>query len=320
MPIDPLALVQSAQDNRAIAEQALANVQAADDAARTAAAQQAAAEAASAPPRDPNAPCPCDGVFTPAQKALHAAGLSLKNPVGDASRGCANKLAGSLIKVNGLISAVNDPTNNLYPFLNMAGVGGGKLNSLLNSTQGMANAVGVLQAEADRLSDPTTLMTTLGTMNLFGKIGCALGIEGLDISVALQASSAGGINKIAAAVKAQVDLDAILDNALAGANLTDGANALSSGIDGVMGGMGSAAGGINDVVVAGQVAMAEAMAKVAEFTQVNFFANLVGDSTDPCNILAVDVTANILSPEFKRYADNALASVKSPTTIGAGFR
>ena len=319
MPTDPLALVQSAQDNRAIAEQALANVQAADDAARTSEAQQAA-EAASSPPRDPNAPCPCDGVLTPAQKALHAAGLSLKNPVGDSSRGCASKLAGSLIKVNGLISAVNDPGNNLYPFLNSAGVGDGKLNSLLNSTQSMANAVGVLQAEADRLSDPATLMSTIGTMSLYGKIGCALGIEGLDITVALQASSGGGVNKIAAAVKVQADLDKILDNALAGSNLTDGANALSSGIDGVMGGIGAAVSGINDVVGAGQAAMAEAMVKVAEFTQVNFFANLVGDGTDPCNTLAVDVTKNALSPEFKRYADDALASVKSPTTVGAGFR
>lgn len=302
MPVDPFALVQSAQQDRLLNEQALANVKAADDAARTSAAQQADIP----PPRDPNAPCPCDGPLTDAQKALHNLGLGMKNPVGDASRGCSARLAGSLLKVTQLIDGTGDPT--------------GKLATLYSSVQGMANSVDMLSAEADRLSDPANLMTTLGTMNLYGKIGCALGIEGLDISVAISATNGGGINAIAGAVKAQVDLDTLLDNALQGANLVDGANALSAGIDGAINSMGSASGNMTNVINAGQLAMAEAMAKVAEFAQINFFANLVGDGKDPCNTLAVDVSKNMLSPEFTKYSENALASVKNPTTIGAGFR
>ena len=302
MPVDPFALVQSAQQDRLLNEQALANVKAADDAARTSSAQQAEIP----PPRDPNAPCPCDGPLTDAQKALHNLGLGMKNPVGDASRGCSARLAGSLLKVTQLISGTGDPT--------------GKLATLYSSVQGMANSVDMLSAEADRLSDPANLMTTLGTMNLYGKIGCALGIEGLDISVAISATNGGGINAIAGAVKAQVDLDSLLDNALQGANLVDGANALSAGIDGAINSLGGAGGNITNVINAGQLAMAEAMAKVTEFAQINFFANLVGDGTDPCNTLAVDVSKNMLSPEFTRYSENALASVKNSTTIGAGFR
>ena len=276
------------------------------------------------PPPAPGDPCGCPMKLTDKQKDLHNAvkgGLgATKNPVGSAASDVSAKLAGSLLKVNSLVTAMADPLSPMFATLNAAGLGSTQLSALAGRVESMKGAADAFKNEADRLSDPATLMNLVGVAGMAGKIGCALGIEGLDIGVALSVVTEGGKTSIAVSAKIQADLDTMLDNVLEGTDLTGAAGALSTGINDAMAKMDEAAGAMNGMIAEGEAMMAEALGMVTEFTQVNFLANLVGDGSDPCNTLAAGIKGNLLSTEFQDFANNALASVKSPTTLGAGFR
>ena len=276
------------------------------------------------PPPAPGDPCDCPMKLTDKQKDLHNAvkgGLgAITNPVGSAASDVSAKLAGSLLKVNSLVTAMADPLSPMFATLNAAGLGSTQLSALAGRVESMKGAADAFKNEADRLSDPATLMNLVGVAGMAGKIGCALGIEGLDVSVALSVVTENGKTSIAVSANIQADLDTMLDNVLEGTDLTGAAGALSTGINDAMAKMDEAAGAMNGMIAEGEAMMAEALGMVTEFTQVNFLANLVGDGSDPCNTLAAGIKGNLLSTEFQDFANNALASVKSPTTLGAGFR
>ena len=276
------------------------------------------------PPPAPGEPCGCPMKLTDQQKDMHKAvkgGLGTTvNPVGSAASGVSNKLAGSLLKVNSLVTAMGDTGGSVFAALNNAGLGGTQLSVLAGKIQSMKSASDSFKAEADRLSNPATLMNMVGVASMAGKIGCALGIEGLDVSVALNVVTENGKTSIAVSGNIQADLDTMLDNILEGTDLAGAAGALSIGIDDTMAKMDEAAGAMNGMIAEGEAMMRESLSIVTEFTQVNFLANLVGDGSDPCNTLASGIKGNLLSSEFQDFANNSLASVKSPTTIGSGFR
>jgi hypothetical protein len=276
------------------------------------------------PPPAPGEPCGCPMKLTDQQKDMHNAvkgGLGTTiNPVGSAAGSVSNKLAGSLLKVNSLVTAMGDTGGSMFAALNNAGLGGTQLSVLAGKIQSMKSASDSFKAEADRLSDPATLMNVVGVAGMAGKIGCALGIEGLDVSLTLSVVTENGKTSIAVSGNIQADLDTMLDNILEGTNLTDAAGALSVGINDTMAKMDEAAGAMNGMIAQGEAMLQESLSIVTEYTQVNFLANLVGDGSDPCNTLAAGIKGNLLSSEFQNFANNSLASVKSPTTIGSGFR
>lgn len=276
------------------------------------------------PPPAPGEPCGCPMKLTDQQKDIHNAvkgGLGTTiNPVGSAASGVSNKLADSLLKVNSLVTAMGDTGGSMFAALNNAGLGGTQLSVLAEKIQSMKSASDSFKAEADRLSDPATLMNVVGVAGMAGKIGCALGIEGLDVSVVLNVVTENGKTSIAVSGNIQADLDTMLDNILQGTDLAGAAGTLSIGINDAMAKMDEAAGAMNGMIAQGEAMMQESLSMVTEFTQVNFLTNLVGDGSDPCNTLAAGIKRNLLSNEFQDFANNALASVKSPTILGEGFR
>jgi len=76
----------------------------------------------------------------------------------------------------------------------------------------MQIAVDAFKSQADKLSNPQTLMSVIGSMNFYANLGCALGIEGLDVSVSVGVLTGNGQNAISVAGGVQVDLYRIIDN------------------------------------------------------------------------------------------------------------
>lgn len=271
-------------------------------------------------------PCPCKTELTDAQKALHkgVAGTNpFQNPVGEKAGEVSGKLSQSLSKIGGLATALTplSPgvpiTDPLGLALNSAGVNLSQIQSLASSVGNMKASVDAFKSEANRLMDPTTLMSTLGTMNLFGNIGCALGIEGLDIGVSIGVVTENGKTSISVAANIQADLDTMLDNVTG--EVPNAINNLASGIGDVQNKINESVGQLNGLVSAGQQKMAEGMSKISEFAQVNFLSNLIGEAGDPCNSLSASVSGNLLSQDFKQKAQTMLNSSASSVSQ-AGVR
>ena len=263
-------------------------------------------------------PCPCKKK-TPTDEELAAhAWCQTNSPVQNVVGKNAGALGKALDKSIAAFSIINDPTSTLYTKLGGLGVNTGKLDNMANNLLSMKNSVDLFKAEADRLSDPKNLMSLVGQMDLYGKIGCAFGIEGLDISAAASIVTEDGHSKISAMINVQADIDKMIGDPLDLGAIDDIAQGISEGMDKVTGAMNEGIGALNDLTTKANDLMAEAMLKISEFTQINFLINLVGDGNDPCNKLQAKISGNLLSPEFKEYAQRAYDSTHAPTD--AGFR
>lgn len=269
--------------------------------------------------------CPCKTKLTDEQKTLFNSPIDpIKNVVGEKAASISSSLTNTIGKAQGLVDLFNvapgAPITGLAAAMQNAGLGGSQLNGLVDRLNSLKNTTDVFKAEADRLSDPQNLMSLVGTMNFYGNIGCALGIEGIDVGVSLSVVTEGGKTSIAVAGNIQADIDRMLDNVMSGTDIEAAMGELSSQMNNISGQIDGAVGQLNGMVDMGKQKFEEAMAKVAEFTQVSFLSNLVGDGTDPCNKMAVEVAGSLLSQEFKQLSRSAISSVAAKTTLGEGFR
>ena len=276
--------------------------------------------------------CPCKTKLTEAQKTLHneTSGTNLwQSPVSEKAGEVSGKLSQSLTKIASLATILSplSPdaplTNPLGMALQASGINSETIQSLASNVGSMKSAVDGFKDEATRLSDPTNLMSTIGTMNLFGNIGCALGIEGLDIGISIGVVTENGKTSISVAGNVQANLDTMLDSLTSGGSESEiqtAINNLSSGIGDIQNKINESAGNLNGLVSAGQRKMAEAMSKITQFSQVNFLSNLIGEAGDPCNSLASSVKGNLVSQDFQQKAQTMLNSQASSFGGQAGVR
>ena len=279
--------------------------------------------------------CPCKTKLTEEQKTLHntTSGTSqIQNSVGEKAGQVSGGLSSTISKINNLVTQLDlisdgadPPVFTLSSYgqaLQAAGINSSALNSLKNKVTSMKSSVDAMKTESERLTNPQTLMSTIGTMNFYGNIGCALGIEGLDVGVALGVVTANGKTSISVAGNIQIDLDKLVGNISDSIDLNAAAGQFSAGMDSISSKINDSISTMNGLVSAGQDKLTEAQIKVAEFTQITFLSNLVGDSSDPCNKMAVESADNLLSPEFRGLSQSAISSVSSglKTNVGDGFR
>ena len=279
--------------------------------------------------------CPCKTKLTEEQKTLHntTSGTSqIQNSVGEKAGQVSGGLSSTISKINNLVTHLTPISNGAVPpvytlssygqALQAAGINSSALNSLKNKTTSMKSSVDAMKTESERLTNPQTLMSTIGTMNFYGNIGCALGIEGLDVGVALGVVTSNGKTSISVAGNIQIDLDKLVGNISDSIDLNAAAGQLSAGMDSISSKINDSISTMNGLVSAGQDKLTEAQIKVAEFTQITFLSNLVGDSSDPCNKISVESANNLLSPEFRGLSQSAISSVSSglKTNVGDGFR
>ena len=279
--------------------------------------------------------CPCKTKLTEEQKTLHntTSGTSqIQNSVGEKAGQVSGGLSSTISKINNLVTHLTPISNGAEPpvftlssygqALQAAGINSSALNSLQNKVTSMKSSVDAMKTESERLTNPQTLMSTIGTMNFYGNIGCALGIEGLDVGVALGVVTSNGKTSISVAGNIQIDLDKLVGNISDSIDLNAAAGQLSAGMDSISSKINDSISTMNGLVSAGQDKLTEAQIKVAEFTQITFLSNLVGDSSDPCNKMAVESANNLLSPEFRGLSQSAISSVSSglKTNVGDGFR
>jgi hypothetical protein len=279
--------------------------------------------------------CPCKTKLTEEQKTLHntTSGTSqIQNSVGEKAGQVSGGLSSTISKINNLITQLDPILDPDPPYastlssygqaLQAAGINSSSLNSLKNKVTSMKSSVDAMKTESERLTDPQTLMSTIGTMNFYGNIGCALGIEGLDVGMALGVVTSNGKTSISVAGNIQIDLDKLVGNISDSIDLNAAAGQLSAGMDSISSKINDSISTMNGLVSDGQAKVEEAKLKVAEFTQITFLSNLVGDSSDPCNKMAVESANNLLSPEFRGLSQSAISSVSSglKTNAGDGFR
>ena len=278
--------------------------------------------------------CPCKTNLTEEQKTLHntTAGTSpIQNSVGTKAGQVSGSLSSTASKINGLIThltpvesspGVFSPLSSHGAALQAAGINLGQLNSLQSKVTAMKSSVDAIKTESERLTDPQTLMSTIGTMNFYGNIGCALGIEGLDVGVSIGVVTANGKTSVSVAGNIQVELDKLVGNISDSVDLNAAAGQLSAGMDSISSKINNSISTMNNLISDGKNKVDEAKLKVAEFTQITFLSNLVGDSSDPCNKMSVESADNLLSPEFRGLSQSAISSVSSglTTNVGEGFR
>jgi hypothetical protein len=266
--------------------------------------------------------CPCKQKLTDEQKNLVNNQLGktfVQNTTGGQAGGVSSALGQSISRLTALQTALLTPSvGTVGAALGNTGVDTAKLQQIINSTTSMRNAVNTFRDQANALSNPQTLMSVVGSMNFYANLGCALGIEGLDVTVSIGALTGNGQNAINIAGGVQVDLDRIIDNFAknpAGAGLENAAKEFNTALEGISSKINQATGALSEITSASDKIRQDATALIAKYSQINFFSNLVGDANDPCNKMSVAINqGGLLTPEFQQLAGAANASVASPFT------
>ena len=269
--------------------------------------------------------CPCKQKLTDEQKNLvnSQSGKSfVQNTTGGQAGGLSSALGGSLAKLNALKTAIQTPTaGTIGGALGNTGVDITKLNTIITDLTSMRKNVNTFKDQADKLSNPQTLMSVIGSMNFYANLGCALGIEGLDVTVSIGVLTGNGQNAISIGGGVQADLDRILDNfakSPSGSGMESAAAEFNSAIEGITSKINQASSAISDVTTKSANMLTDAASKIADYSKINFFSTLIGDANDPCNKMSVAVNGSgLLTPEFQQLAGAANASVASPFT-GSG--
>ena len=264
--------------------------------------------------------CPCKQKLTDEQKNLVNNQLGktfVQNTTGGQAGGVSSALGQSISKLTALQTALSAPSaGTVGAALGNTGVDTAKLQQIINSTTSMRNAVNTFRDQANALSDPKKLMSVVGSMNFYANLGCALGIEGLDVTVSIGVLT--GQNAINVAGGVQVDLDRIIDNFArnpAGAGLENAAKEFNTALEGISSKINQATGALNEITSASDKILQDATGLIGKYSQINFFSNLVGDANDPCNKMSVAINqGGLLTPEFQQLAGAANASVASPFT------
>lgn len=260
--------------------------------------------------------CPCKTKLTDEQKDMHnnvggnVINTSVSTKAGDLLGGLANS-SGSLKALQQRLSSFAILGSDNYA-LQAAGINTNTLGALIGKVDALRNSTTTLKAQADRLSDPQTLMSVVGSMNFYANIGCALGIPGLDVSVSIGAITGNGMNSINVAGNVKLDLDRMMqsvENSITNKDWQAAKDAFNNGVGAINTGMDAVNNTMNSITKASTDMISAAASKITEYTTANFFSTLMGTANDPCNSMGVAINGSVLSDTFKQYADAANKSV-----------
>jgi hypothetical protein len=268
--------------------------------------------------------CPCKQKLTDQQKTLFNQQMGknfIQNLNGAKAGTVAGDLGNALTKANGIANLIGVTTGaNLSKAeaLRAAGVDVSKLNNLTSKITGMQSKVTSFKNQADKMSDPGYLISVVGSMSFYANLGCALGIEGLDIGVSVDVITGKGGSTINVAGNVSADLTSLLDNfnnTAAGTSIQDAANKFSQGLEGITTKINDATSALDKVTTDCTKMIDQGLGKVTEFSQVNFFTNLLKDASDPCNVLSAKIKdSGLMTPDFQSMAQSAIASTSGGTS------
>lgn len=257
-------------------------------------------------------PCPCKQQLTEGEKGILNFGLSsemLKNP-NAAAIGIAKQLGGTnATRIEGLIQ--------------QAQIGGttGLLNGALPSLQQAQNKVSQLQGivgafenECNKFTDPRQLLNIVSSLSLYGELGCALGIPGLDIGGGVSVVNQNGQLSINYAVAANVDLEKVLNKFTdgGGTDLAQAIQDLNSGLASAFSAIDQANAKIQEVIDLTTSIQNEAANFIQKYTDISSLASLVNlSSSDPCFKLGSTINGSLVSSDF-------LNAVRGGTPTGFG--
>lgn len=263
--------------------------------------------------------CPCKQKLTDQQKVLinDQMGKSpIQNPVGDKAATLSSALTQSYNKLNSIKTLALTPNfGTVGGALRNTGVDVNRINKIMGDVQSMKGSVDTFKSQADLLSNPQKLMSVAGTMNFFGNIGCALGIEGIDVGVSIGVITQNGQNSISIAGGVQADLDKIIDSFSSnpyGEELQNAAIEFNKALDGIGSRINDATESLSKITQDSKDMITKAENMVKEYTQINFFSNLFGESSDPCNKMSVAISnSGLMTQQFQNLSAAANESVKA---------
>ena len=266
--------------------------------------------------------CPCKQKLTDQQKELinSQSGKSfVQNPNADRALGIGNSLSQTLGRLSAIATAVQTPTaGTIGGALQQTGVDTVRLQSVINNTNNLATAVTAFKNQAQSIGSKEGLMRTIGRMNFYANLGCALGIEGLDVSVSIGVLTGNGTTALNLAGNVNLDLDRILENFSrnpAGEGLANSAREFNTALERINSKINEASAAVGKVTQDSINMLEQARIATTEFGFVNFFNSLIGESNDPCNKMAFAVNdAGLISPQFQQLSQAANASLASPFT------
>lgn len=247
--------------------------------------------------------CPCKEKLTDGEKNVLSFGLNninnlLKNP-NQAAIGLTRAVAGrnsatldGLIALAGATTATgalsNPALNNILPSLRGA-------RGLLNTQAGKVSA---FEAECEKFTDPRKLTTIVSQLSIYADISCALGIEGLDIRVGMNAVNQNGQFAISYLANVNLDMEALLNNFPGENAALDAINKLQSGLDGVSSKLNEINSGLQGLVDQANGMQAAAAQFLKDYTSINSLSSLLNQSIDPCFQLGGSITGGLVSQEF----------------------
>ena len=268
--------------------------------------------------------CPCKQKLTDEQKNLFNGQMGknfIQNPNGQKAQSVSDALGPALTKVNGisnLLGVTIGPNLGKAEALRAAGVDITKMNALTNGISNISSKVTAFKNQTDLMSRPDYLMSAIGSMNFYANLGCALGIPGLDIGVSVGVITGKGASSINVAGNVTADLEKLVDNfngTAVGDDVISAANKFSQSLESITNRINSAADQLNTVTKGCQDMLQAGLDKIGQFSQVNFFTNLLKDASDPCNVLSAQINdSGLMTPEFKSMAQSAIASTSGGST------
>jgi outer membrane murein-binding lipoprotein Lpp len=273
--------------------------------------------------------CPCKTKLTDEQKELINSQNGkpfVNNTSATGASGASSALTTTVNRLATLSSIFTSPLpadQATATALSAAGVNASKISQLSTKVGTLKSSVDTFKNQAQALTNPQTLMAVVGKMTFAANLGCALGIEGLDVNLSVGIIGGKGINSINIAGGVNVDVNKILDNIALdsnGAILNNGAQNFLAGLESVTSKIDSAVSAVDGVVNDSLTSIANASSLITNYSQINFFSNLLGGSGDPCNNASVAfATDSILTDDFKQLAGAANSSITQSTTTGGGF-
>jgi hypothetical protein len=259
--------------------------------------------------------CPCKQKLTDGEKSILTFGLNdfqnlLNKPNETAIAAASGLLGKNSSRVAGLIAANGTATGSLYALLP-------SLQAAQTKFTAVGSAISKFDAECAKYKDPKQLARMISSLNLYGQLQCALGIEGVDIAVGMNMIQDDGKLSINALLAAQIDMEALLNqlDSGSGTSLVNGISAFQAGVDGIFQKIDAANAAVNGAVDAATAKLAEALSFIDKVTSINLMTNIISESDDPCNQLSVDSTVNLVNPQFTNTVRSALSS-----TGGTSFR
>lgn len=261
--------------------------------------------------------CPCKQKLTEGQKGILNFGLSsemLKDP-NAAAVGIAKQLGGkNSNRLEGLIQSFQAGGSGVPGSLGPYAQALPSLQRAKNKVDSLSGIVDAFGKESARLSTVDGLLSTVSSLNLYGELSCALGIEGVDIGVGLSVVNQNGQFAIQGAIAANVDLESVLNQFGdgAGSQLAEGIEKLQAGLDSAFAKLDEVNNKINEIMSVADGIQNAAADFIQKYTSINALADLINQAeTDPCFKLGSTINGSLVSSDF-------LNAVRGGSSTGFG--